>query len=59
MREFWIIFKQAFTTKAKAKSFIITTVIMIAAIFLFANISKIIDTVQDVTGTGNSQKSCK
>ncbi|MCG7345585.1 ABC transporter permease [Sporosarcina sp. ACRSL] len=55
MREFWIIFKQAFTSKAKAKSFTITTVIMVAAIFLLANISKIIDTVQDVTGTGKSE----
>ncbi|MFS0577232.1 ABC transporter permease [Sporosarcina sp. 179-K 3D1 HS] len=50
MREFWIIFKQAFVTKAKTKSFIITTAIMIAAIFLLANLSKIIDTVQDITG---------
>lgn len=55
MREFWIVFKQAFTSKAKSKSFIITTVLMIAAIFLLANISKIIDTVQDVTGSGDSQ----
>ncbi|MFC5602386.1 ABC transporter permease [Sporosarcina koreensis] len=50
MREFWIIFKQAFTTKAKAKSFIITTSIMIAAIFLLANMPKLIDTVKHVTG---------
>lgn len=50
MREFWIIFKQAFTSKAKAKSFVITTLIMMAAIFLLANMSKIIDTVQDMTG---------
>ena len=34
MREFMIIFKQAFMTKAKTKSFIITTAIMIAAVFL-------------------------
>ena len=50
MREFWIIFKQAFMTKAKTKSFIITTAIMIAAVFLFANISKIIDIVQKCYG---------
>ena len=56
MREFWIIFKQAFTSKAKSKSFVITTAIMIAAIFLLANISKVIDTVQNVTGTGDSQE---
>ncbi len=56
MREFWIIFKQAFSSKAKSKSFIITTAIMIAGIFLLANVSKIIDTVQNVTGTGDSQQ---
>ncbi|MEK4404794.1 ABC transporter permease [Sporosarcina sp. FSL K6-6792] len=50
MREFMIIFKQAFTTKAKTKSFIITTSIMIAAVFLFANMEKIIDTVKGATG---------
>ena len=50
MREFMIIFKQAFMTKAKTKSFIITTAIMIAAVFLFANMEKIIDTVKSVTG---------
>lgn len=56
MREFWIIFKQAYLTKAKTKSFVITTVIMIAAIFLFANISKIIDTIQNVTGDGDTEE---
>jgi len=50
MREFMIIFKQAFKTKAKTKSFIITTSIMIAAVFLFANMGKIIDTVKSATG---------
>lgn len=50
MREFIIIFKQAFMTKAKTKSFIITTSIMIAAVFLFANMEKIIDTVKSATG---------
>ena len=50
MREFMIIFNQAFVTKAKTKSFIITTALMIAAVFLFANMEKIIDTVQNVTG---------
>ncbi|CAM3178723.1 ABC transporter permease [Filibacter tadaridae] len=55
MREFWIIFKQAFVTKAKTKSFVITSAVMIAAIFLFANVSKIIDVVQNVTG-GDSEE---
>lgn len=50
MREFMIIFKQAFMTKAKTKSFFITTSIMIAAVFLFANMEKIIDTVKSATG---------
>lgn len=44
MREFWIIFKQSFMTKAKTKSFIITTLIMVAGIFLFSNLPKIIET---------------
>ena len=55
MREFMIIFKQAFMTKAKTKSFVITTVVMIAAIFLFANVSKIIDTVQNIGDNGDSE----
>ena len=56
MREFMIIFKQAFVTKAKTKSFIITTAIMMAAVFLFANMEKIIDGVKSVTG-GDSESS--
>lgn len=56
MREFWIIFKQAYLTKAKTKSFVITTAIMIAAIFLIANVSKIIDIVQDVTSKDGSEE---
>ena len=55
MREFMIIFKQAFMTKIKTKSFIITTAIMIAAVFLFANLSAIIDSVKSVTG-GDSEE---
>lgn len=56
MREFWIIFIQAFLTKAKTKSFIITTAIMVAGVFLFANLPKIIDTVQSVTGSGDQEE---
>ena len=55
MREFMLIFKQAFMTKVKAKSFIITTSIMIAAIFLFANLSTIIGSVKNITG-GESEE---
>lgn len=50
MREFMLIFKQAFVTKGKTKSFIITTSIMIAAIFLMANLTTIIDTFKKVGG---------
>lgn len=50
MREFMLIFKQAFVTKGKTKSFIITTAVMIAAIFLMANLSTIIDTFKKVGG---------
>ncbi|MBO1909761.1 hypothetical protein J4G37_33825, partial [Microvirga sp. 3-52] len=55
MREFLIVFKQAFMTKLKTKSFIITTAFMIAAVFLFANMTTIIDTVTDLTGGGEDK----
>lgn len=42
MYSFWIIFKQAFMTKARTKSFIITTLIVVASFFLLANIPNII-----------------
>ncbi|WP_416144316.1 ABC transporter permease [Planococcus koreensis] len=42
MHSFWIIFKQAFLTKARTKSFIATTVIVAASFFLVANLSNII-----------------
>ncbi|WP_422122711.1 ABC transporter permease [Planococcus sp. X10-3] len=42
MHSFWIIFKQAFMTKARTKSFIITTIIVAAAFFLLANLPNII-----------------
>ncbi|WP_033542918.1 ABC transporter permease [Planococcus sp. CAU13] len=43
MNSFWIIFKQAFMTKARTKSFIITTIIVAAAFFLLANLPAIIE----------------
>ena len=43
MHSFWIIFKQAFMTKARTKSFIITTIIVAAAFFLLANLPNIIE----------------
>lgn len=43
MHSFWIIFKQAFLTKARTRSFILTTVIVAASFFLLANLSNIIE----------------
>lgn len=48
MREFWIIFKQAFMTKAKTKSFIITTALVVAGIFLLSNLPKILDAIDGI-----------
>ena len=42
MHSFWIIFKQAFITKARTKSFIITTLVVVASFFLLANIPNLI-----------------
>ncbi|RSK25063.1 ABC transporter permease [Bhargavaea beijingensis] len=47
MREFWIIFKQAFMSKAKSKTFLITTAVAVAGIFLLANITTIIEAFDD------------
>jgi ABC-2 type transport system permease protein len=47
MRDFWTIFKQSFLIKAKTKAFVITTLIVVAGIFLMANLSSIISKVQD------------
>ena len=47
MHSFWIIFKQAFMTKARTKSFIITTIIVAAAFFLLANLPNIIESFGD------------
>lgn len=56
MREFWIIFKQSFLTKAKTKSFFITTLIMVAGIFLFANLPSIIDKVGQLMGSSEDDR---
>ncbi|GKW47764.1 ABC transporter permease [Planococcus sp. NCCP-2050] len=53
MHSFWIIFKQSFLTKAKTKSFIITTIIVVAAFFLLANLSNIIEVFQGSDEEGN------
>ncbi|ARK24189.1 hypothetical protein SporoP37_05475 [Sporosarcina sp. P37] len=56
MREFWIIFKQSFLTKAKTKSFFITTLIMVAGIFLFANLPSLIDKASELFGNSEDDK---
>ena len=56
MREFWIIFKQSFITKAKTKSFFITTLIMVAGIFLFANLPSIMDKVGQMMGSDEDDR---
>ena len=43
MNKFWITFKMTFLSKIKAKSFIITTLIIIAGMFIAFNLDKIID----------------
>jgi ABC-2 type transport system permease protein len=55
MRDFWTIFKQSFWTKAKTKSFVITTMIVVAGIFLMANLSSIISKVQEVGVFGDGE----
>ncbi len=56
MREFWIIFKQAFLTKARTKSFVITTVLVIAGIFLLSNLPLILDTLDGIGGEAETLK---
>lgn len=55
MREFWIIFKQAFMTKAKTKSFIITTMVLVLGVVVLTNLPKIITIFTGDDGTdGNT-----
>ncbi|AYC30178.1 ABC transporter permease [Paenisporosarcina cavernae] len=56
MSKFWTIFAQSFKTKAQTKSFIITTVVVVFAIFLLANISSIIEKAQQFGGEDNDNK---
>ena len=56
MRDFWTIFKQSFWTKAKTKSFVITTMIVVAGIFLMANLSTIISKIQEAGVFGDTDK---
>lgn len=51
MREFWLILKQAFWTKAKSTAFLVTTGLLIAGIFLLVNVPIILDRVSSVTGS--------
>lgn len=47
MSKFWATFKLTYSKKVKAKAFIITTVLMILAILLAANLDKIINMFDD------------
>ncbi|ANU18901.1 hypothetical protein BBI15_00985 [Planococcus plakortidis] len=53
MHSFWIIFKQAFKTKAMTKSFMVTTLVVVASFFLLANLPSIIESFD---GDGSSQQ---
>lgn len=53
MYSFWIIFKQAFKTKAMTKSFMITTLVVVASFFLLANLPSIIESF---SGDDDSQQ---
>lgn len=50
MRDFWIIVQQTFMSKVKTKPFIITSIVMILAVFVMANLSKIVDTFSNMGG---------
>ncbi|WP_404467217.1 ABC transporter permease [Planococcus rifietoensis] len=51
MYSFWIIFKQAFKTKAMTKSFMITTLVVVASFFLLANLPSIIESFDGDDGS--------
>ncbi|MDN5708472.1 MAG: ABC transporter permease [Planococcus sp. (in: firmicutes)] len=51
MYSFWIIFKQAFKTKAMTKSFMITTLVVVASFFLLANLPSIIESLDGDDGS--------
>lgn len=59
MRDFWTIYNQSFWTKAKTKSFVITTLVVITGIFLMANISSIISKVEDAGVFGDGADESK
>ena len=54
MNNFWVVFSHTYVTKIKSKQFIITTVITLLLILGLANITKIIDAIDDLTG-GNGK----
>ena len=43
MNKFWIVLSHTYLSKLKTKSFIISTIIMMALILVLTNISKLID----------------
>lgn len=50
MNNFWVVFSHTYLTKIKSRQFILTTVITLLIIFAMANITKIIGTIQEITG---------
>lgn len=54
MNNFWVVFSHTYVTKIKSKQFIITTVITLLLILGLANITKIIDAIDGLTG-GNGK----
>lgn len=50
MNNFWVVFSHTYLTKIKSRQFILTTVITLLIILAMANITKIIGTIQEITG---------
>ena len=53
MSKFWIVFWQTFSSKVKAKSFVIVTLVMVGAILLMTNINQIMDSFNSDSDTKN------
>ena len=56
MRKFWLIFKQAFWTKARTKSFVITTILLTLGILLMANWPIVLNEARSMLGMDPDKK---
>ncbi|HLT56769.1 MAG TPA: ABC transporter permease, partial [Bacillota bacterium] len=56
MNNFWVVFSHTYLTKIKSRQFILTTVITLLIILAMANITKIIGTIQEITGEDGKTK---